>query len=1387
MRRGKSAARSARRAPRDGLAARLAACERELAEARAERAALVEILKTISQSMSDPRPAFEKILDASQRLFGTDEVAIFAIGDDAMAPMAAGRGPLVEAGLKDVTALEKSLPGLFFARQRRVYHIPDLAALPELSDTMRDGLRRAGAVSLLCAPMLAHDRALGSIAVLRAPPRPFSEREQALLQSFADQAAIAIENARLFGETRGKSRDLEESLAQQTATADVLKVISRSAFDVQSVLDTLVGSAYTLCRGVVGLIYLRGDKTFQCKAVAGARAEDAKRLFMGRPIRAGRGTAAERTILSGEVECVEDYFTDPEADPKVREFIVAAAADRSGPPAARSLLAVPMKRDDEVLGVIAVGRAEPGRLPERQIDLLRTFADQAVIAIENARLFDEVQAKTRDLMESLRQQTATADVLKVIGRSAFDLETVLGTLIASARTLCEADFGAICLRDGDLFHAYASSGGDPAFLAALKARPQHIDDKALTPRVARSGRIEHIADRWLDPDYQAPLGTEDVSQPRTLLGVPLLREGRVEGTFVLMRVDKNPFSPRNIELAQTFADQAMIAIGNVRLFDEVKARTRDLEEALAQQTATAGVLKVISRSVSDAAPVFETIVESCQRLFGLEAVAIYLVEADMVRGVAQRGWEGGDWGTDATPLAGSSTGLAIAERRAVHFPDLADKPDLPEEKKRVVREMGGMSVLYAPMLLEAAGVGSIVVSRKPRKPFSDKEIALLQSFADQAAIAIQNARLFNETKESLAQQTATADVLKVISRSVFDLAPVLQTLIDTAVRLARGSRGTIWIRQGDVLVASAFHHNVPAELRAYLSSAPRSLSEDDPMARAAREKSVVHVPDFAAYQNPLTDGVKQRAALGAGLWVPLIRDGETIGVFGVPRDEPIAFTGREIEIVRTFADQAVIAIENARLFEQVQAKTRDLEESLAQQTATADVLKVISRSAFDLQAVLDTLIQSAVKLCGGDHGVVYLEGQGAFHVKAAANEGGETKLLATLRSAPQYPGRGSVGARVLLTGEIQNVADVKADPEYPATLKQSSSNRGLLGVPLKRGERVIGAMVVARNEPGVYDSRQVEIVQTFADQAVIAIENTRLFDEVQARTRELAASLADLHKAQDRLVQSEKLASLGQLTAGIAHEIKNPLNFVNNFSSLSRELLGELKEALAEAPLDPGARQEIDELLGMVDSNLDKVASHGKRADFIVKNMLLHSREGAGERTRVNINAMVEEALNLGYHGARAEKAEFNVTIEKALDPAAGFGDLYLQEMTRVLLNLISNGFYATNKRKLATADGYEPTLTASTRDLGERVEIRIRDNGTGIPEEVKAKMFNPFFTTKPAGEGTGLGLSLSHDIIVKQHGGTIEVATRPGQFSEFIITLPRSFSAAGEQQGAMS
>jgi signal transduction histidine kinase len=486
------------------------------------------------------------------------------------------------------------------------------------------------------------------------------------------------------------------------------------------------------------------------------------------------------------------------------------------------------------------------------------------------------------------------------------------------------------------------------------------------------------------------------------------------------------------------------------------------------------------------------------------------------------------------------------------------------------------------------------------------------------------------------------------------------------------------------------------------------------------------------------------------------------------------FTQKQIELVATFADQAVIAIENVRLFDEVQTRTRDLTDSLQQQTATADVLKIISRSAFDLPTVLDALIETAARMADAEQGSITREIDGAFF--RAASYGYSSALSDFIRNTPVQMDRSSIAGRALAEQRIVQILDIRADPEYtflPAL--DSGDFRTALGIPMLRESVLIGALALTRKEVRPFTDKQIELATTFADQAAIAIENVRLFESVEARTRELAQSLEDLRNTQDRLVQTQKLASLGQLTAGIAHEIKNPLNFVNNFSVISSELITELQEALAEVSLNEKRRSEITELTDTLRGNLDKVVQHGKRADAIVKNMLLHSREGSGEHRVVDINSLVEESLNLAYHGARAEKQGFSITMERSLDPAAGQVDVFPQDITRVLLNLVSNGFYAATKRKAqADGDGYEPTLVASTRSFGDRVEIKIRDNGTGIPPEVREKMFNPFFTTKPAGEGTGLGLSICHDIIVKQHGGSIEVDTQPGEFTEIRVILPR-------------
>jgi two-component system NtrC family sensor kinase len=460
--------------------------------------------------------------------------------------------------------------------------------------------------------------------------------------------------------------------------------------------------------------------------------------------------------------------------------------------------------------------------------------------------------------------------------------------------------------------------------------------------------------------------------------------------------------------------------------------------------------------------------------------------------------------------------------------------------------------------------------------------------------------------------------------------------------------------------------------------------------------------------------------------------------------------------------------------ERIALLTRERDEAQERQTATAEVLKVISRSSVDLASVLDTLVQTVARLCRADQVYMFHLRHDLWHLIADYGLSAETSEF--FETHPFTPGRGSTSGRAALERRAVLISDVLQDPEYTLSEGQEIAGfRTTLGIPLLREDTLIGVYSIARTRVEPFTDKEIELATSFASQAVIAIENARLLNELRQRTTDLTESLEELRATQDRLVQTEKLASLGQLTAGIAHEIKNPLNFVNNFSGVSTELIDELQDVLSSLSIDHKARAEIKELTDTLRGNLDKVVQHGKRADAIVKNMLLHSREGSGEHRPVDINAIVEESLNLAWHGARAEKQGFNITLEKSFDPTAGEADVFPQEITRALLNLISNGFYAATKRKAEASGGdYEPTLAAATKSLGDRVEITIRDNGTGIPPDVKQRLFTPFFTTKPAGEGTGLGLSISHDIIVKQHGGSIEVETEPGEFTEIRIILPR-------------
>ncbi len=1220
---------------------------------------------------------------------------------------------------------------------------------------------------------MSNGASIGLISVTRKEPGEFAAHHVQLLQTFADQAVIAIENVRLFNETR-------EALERQTATADILKVIASSPSDVQPVFEAIVANADRLIGGFSTGVYrfVGGICHLEAFTPVNPAADEMLRARFPRPV---AGIRHFELAHAGETVEITDTETQA-ADLPLREIARARGF--------RSVLYSPLISKGTAIGVIVVSRRNPGSFSAHHVELLRTFADQAVIAIENARLFNETQ-------EALERQTATADILKVIASSPSDVQPVFEAIARRANTLI-GGFSSTVFRfiDG-IAHLKAFTPTTPAADEILQATfPRPVAD--FPPfRMAQAGEVTQI------PDTEA-LSDEilDISRARgfrSMLFAPLMNDGTSIGFIAVTRVQPGAFADHHVQLLRTFADQAVIAIENARLFNEVQAKTRDLTEALTYQTGSSKILGVIASSPTDVAPVLKAIVESACELCEAYDAVVLLRDGDHLRFSAHHGPIGVN--LEKWPINRNWTaGRALVDRKPVHVRDMlsdegAEFPD-SRELSRHTDSPGIRSILSVPLLRENESIGTILLRRTEVHPFSEKQIALLQTFADQAVIAIGNVRLFDEVQartqelsESLEQQTATSEVLSVISRSAGDLAPVFDAMLSKAMQLCGADFGVLNTFDGE-LFHTAATRGLPPAYDEYRRSQPLEYGPGTAPARLLQGEPIVEIADLVGSDAYRNGEPNRRALVDVGgarclLAVPLLKDERVVGNVMIFRQDKRRFSEKQIALLKQFAAQAVIAIENTRLLRELRASTEDLRKSLQQQTATADVLKVISRSAFDLQTVLETLVRSAAELSGSKRGVIFLRDGDLFRFRAMSYADANPEWIQYLKDHPQKAGQNSAIARAISSGQIVYVPDVLADPQIDMPATALAGIRAVLAVPLLRDGKVEGIMALSRSTPGTFDARQIDLVQTFADQALIAIENVRLFDEVQARTRELAASLEELRTAQDRLVQTEKLASLGQLTAGIAHEIKNPLNFVNNFSALSAELTDELNDVLKSAPLGDKTREEVDDLTRTLKDNLERVVQHGKRADSIVKNMLLHSREGSGDHRPADINALLDESLNLAYHGARAERREFNVTLQRDFDEMAGMIEVFPQEITRVLLNLISNGFYAVTKRRTENGGlGFEPILRASTRDLGDTVEIRIRDNGTGIPAEVKEKMFNPFFTTKPAGEGTGLGLSMSHDIIVKQHGGRIEVETEPGEFTEFTIVLPRASNFSNKIRG---
>jgi PAS domain S-box-containing protein len=1096
----------------------------------------------------------------------------------------------------------------------------------------------------------------------------------------------------------------KQALEQQTATAEILKVMSSSPADVKPVFEAIMTNALRLCEASFAAVFAYDGEYLQNVARRDASPEFA-RFLQSLRVRPSRETTTRRCALERRTIHTADLLNDPEFSPPQ-----AQRSER-----VRTALSVPMIREGVLVGVITLWRPEVRPFTDKQIALVETFADQAVIAIENVRLFNETR-------EALEQQKAIAEVLGVVTQLQTDVQPVFEAIGRNAARLCGALFSCVYRFDGELIHLVATHNLPAAATEVGRTLyPMRPDRSQLSGRAVLTRSVQRLEDAAQDADYATHVAV--AGGWHRLLAVPMLREAEPLGVIAVGWRDPGPIPEPRVELLKTFADQAVIAIEKVRLLNET-------QEALEQQKALAGVLGTISRSVADTKPVFDLILDSCQRLFEGHLVGMTLAdEAGMVRLGAYQG-ENKEAMERVYPYPlgrDSGSGQAILDRKVAHFPDVdAPGSHVPQRVLDGARAVGFKSIVFAPLVAEGEALGALWVGRRVPGPFSEREIALLETFADQAVIAIQNARLFNETKEALEQQTATADILRVISSSSTDTKPVFDAIVQSGLKLFSDAAISVALPDGDQVRAAAVAESDPARAASWRSRFPFPLTREYMHGVAILDRKVVDLADVQDAPLEMAAGSRNFLASGyrAITIMPMMHGEEAIGALSVVRLAPGPLSEKQLGVLKTFADQAVIAIENVRLFNETR-------EALEQQKAAGEVLHVISSSIADTGPVFDKILESCERLFAGRIvGLNLVQEDGLLHI--GAYHGAHREAFERIFPIPVTRESGSglsiVERRVVHYPDAENGADV------PARTRQGCRAIGIKSVifaPLLWEGRGVGAIFVGRDHVSSFSEKEIGLLKTFADQAVIAIQNARLFREINEKSQQL--EIANRHKS--------------EFLANMSHELRTPLNAIIGFTRIVM-------------------RRSKDELEARQYENLEKIHSSGQHLLQLINAILDLSKVEAG---RVEVNA-ADVALQpvLEQCAKTVEPLLKAPAVRLIRDFDGTLPQVHQDEekLRQIVINLLSNAVKFTERG----------TVRLQARGNGASFSITVADSGIGIPPDKLEHVFEEFAqadasSTRVYG-GTGLGLTIARRL-ARLMGGDIAVHSAPGAGSSFTLTLP--------------